>query len=96
MEGDETSAPRKTRTYNPLIKNQRADSATRNFVSVSGDTPAVPSNTPSSPGRNDPDLLRLVEAWPALPPPVRAVLLALVESVSPAAKTDAAEWKGGP
>jgi hypothetical protein len=28
----------------------------------------------------DPDLTRLVDAWPTLPPPIRAAVLALVET----------------
>jgi hypothetical protein len=39
----------------------------------------------ASPDRSpaDPDLARLVDAWPTLPPPIRAAVLALVETALP-------------
>jgi hypothetical protein len=33
---------------------------------------------------SDPDLARILDAWPALPPPIRRVMLALVASTRPA------------
>jgi hypothetical protein len=35
----------------------------------------------------DPDLARLIDAWPSLPDPIRRAMLALVASTDPAAKS---------
>ncbi len=47
------------------------------------DAPATPAHNPDSSSGNPPlapDLRRLVEAWPTLPDPVRAGILAMVEA----------------
>ena len=47
--------------------------------------PVTPSSSPSSSGGNPPldaDLRRLIRAWPTLPEPVRAGIVAMVEAVA--------------
>jgi hypothetical protein len=52
-------------------------------VESSGDVdrPHVPQHVPAAP--NDPDLARILEAWPTLAEPIRRAMLALVESAGP-------------
>ena len=70
----------RTRTYNPLIKSQRDDSASTNLPSTSGEPTAATSNNPSSSEQNGAGLERVVEAWPTLPDPIRRAMLALIAS----------------
>jgi hypothetical protein len=43
-----------------------------------------------APRSSDPDLARVAAAWPALPAPIRAAVLALVAAATPALAQDAA------
>ncbi|HJZ54481.1 MAG TPA: hypothetical protein VKE74_05960 [Gemmataceae bacterium] len=43
-----------------------------------------PDVPPDVPAPNDPELARVVGAWPNLPEPIRRAVLALVGSASPA------------
>ena len=85
------TASYRTRTYNPLIKSQRDDSATTNLPSTSGEPTAATSNNPSSSETNDAELkaitldselTRVIQAWPTLPGPMRRAVLALIGSDS--------------
>jgi hypothetical protein len=75
------SAPRRTRTYNPLIKSAR-DAGPNSLpintcgVGVAPDTAPDPNHT--KPTLADPDLAHVVSAWPDLPPHIRSAVLALV------------------
>ncbi len=67
-----------------LPKRTTADRNGDESNTCDGD-PATPASSPDSSGRNpapDDDLRRLVEAWPTLPDPVRAGILAIVEAVA--------------
>ncbi len=47
--------------------------------------PATPASSPDSSGGNPPrddDLRRLIDAWPDLPEPIRAGIVAMVEAAS--------------
>ena len=81
-ESDSTqvSAPHRTRTYNPLIKSGQGDGSNPLPVNTSGDgdAPHVPQHVPTA--RTDPDLARVVTAWPDLPPHIRAAVLALIRA----------------
>ncbi len=46
---------------------------------ICGDAPAVVAQRLP----NDPDLARLVAAWPSLPEPIRRAVLALIDSAQP-------------
>jgi hypothetical protein len=73
------SAPRRTRTYNPLIKSgEGADSnALPDNTSGDGAAPHVPQHVPAA-AETDSDLARVVTAWPDLPAHLRAAVLALI------------------
>jgi hypothetical protein len=79
------SAPRRTRTYNPLTKSQLNDSATSHSGGTSGDATAIPNSNPNScdQGLLDADarLVLIVNAWDALPEAVRAGIAATVAAV---------------
>jgi len=80
----EKGAPCRTRTYNPLIKSQtRGGSQTQ--APQDSTTDSAPVTTPrlTKPAENDPDLARLVAAWPELPEVIRRAMVALVESARP-------------
>jgi hypothetical protein len=47
-------------------------------TSGDGDAPHVPQHVPAA--RTDPDLARVVTAWPDLPPHIRAAVLALIRA----------------
>jgi hypothetical protein len=66
------------RTYNPLVKSARYAGCNPlpDNTSGDGDAPHVPQHVPADPIA--PDLQRVVEAWPDLPPHIRAAVLALV------------------
>jgi len=73
---------------------------------TSGDTSPRPdralTKTPPETPSTDPDLARLVEAWPILSTPIRAAVLALVQSATggacsvPAAPGRVENTAGGP
>ena len=78
------SAPRRTRTYNPLIKSQRDDSISADSDGTCGDGPDAPSNTPSNELQErplDPVLAVIVERWDSLPEVIRRAVAAMVGSV---------------
>ena len=79
------NAPRRTRTYNPLIKSQRERS--RNLQCSKGlrfSTPAVSHHFPTDTCKNDPGLAAVIEAWDRLPEAIRAGILAMVKAASKA------------
>ena len=82
-----TSAPRRTRTYNPLIKSQGKDFVTSDPAITSGDHPAAHNSSPNSSPQTervaDARLAQVIDAWDALPEAVRAGILAMVASVAP-------------
>jgi hypothetical protein len=49
----------------------------------SADDSAKSSAFPADPSLIDPDLARILDAWPTLAEPIRRAVLALVESASP-------------
>ena len=71
------------RTHEKRICNPLPGSVTNADTSTSEHAPATPSNSPSSSTATDPpdaDLRRVVEAWPELPPAIRAGILAMVQA----------------
>ena len=74
------SAPRRTRTFDPLIKSQTG------IVENKGLTAHPPHHAPQSVADSipdaptDPELAAVVAAWPDLPPAIRAGVLALVKA----------------
>ncbi len=77
------SAPRRTRTFDPLIKSQTG------AVENKGLTAHPPHHAPQSvanPAPNapaDPELAAVVATWPTLPPAIRAGVLAIVRAATP-------------
>lgn len=81
MESDgAASASRRTRTFNPLIKSQPTDSRkphdSGSFRVVG---PELAHHLPIG-AKIDPDLKRVVDAWPHLPKAIRRAVMALVDS----------------
>jgi hypothetical protein len=74
------SAPRRTRTYNPLIKSPLV--SFRNARSVKPLRISLPTLAPSLPLGADlpPDLAAVVDAWAELPEPVRLGIVAMVKA----------------
>ncbi len=75
----------RTRTYDPLIKSQQGDSASGDPAKTCDGDPATPNSSHDSSSGNPPlddDLRRVVEAWPTLPDPVRAGILAMIEATA--------------
>jgi hypothetical protein len=73
------NAPRRTRTFNPLIKSQRADLSKRlelQQVPSDKDSPFPPIAHRSN--SDDADLDRLIVRWPTLAPEVRKHIMELV------------------
>jgi hypothetical protein len=77
MQADEETGPSWIRTSNQGIMShsRQRDSRGKNRGD-SESSPALPVYFPS-----DPELLRLIDAWPALPAPLRAGILAMIDSV---------------
>jgi hypothetical protein len=46
------------------------------------DTPAVSHSIPTDACKSDPELAAIVDAWPTLPVPLKAALMAIVRSAS--------------
>jgi len=49
---------------------------------------APPENALARDSQNDPDLARLIDAWPRLPEAIRAGILAMIEAALTSAKLD--------
>ena len=75
------SAPRRTRTFNPLIKSQhhrpRKANPTHNLKPT---TPRLAHPLPIDISKTDAELARLLQAWPDLPEALRAGILAMVSA----------------
>jgi hypothetical protein len=77
------SAPRRTRTYNPLIKCQTSgnpNSGCRKDLRIA--TPPVSHHFPTDTCQTDPDLTAVIHAWDRLPEAVRAGIVAMVRAAS--------------
>ena len=76
---DPFSSPSRTRTYNKPV-NSRKDVGRKSMEdSTSGhDKPQLSAPLAQPPA--DPDLSRVIEAWPILPAHIRAAVLALVQT----------------
>jgi hypothetical protein len=61
---------------NPLVVSPKDKPA----KDVTENTPETLARSLARKFENDPELARLVDAWPALPEPIRLAILALVES----------------
>ena len=79
-----SSAPRRTRTYNPLIKSQTVgkskgmpDKGLRN------PPPSVGPHLATDTCQTYPDLATVVNAWDRLPEAVRAGIVAMVKATCP-------------
>ena len=73
--------PRRTRTYNPLIKSQTKGfqkQPCHNDLRIA--TPAVSHPIPTDTCRNDPDLAAVNDAWPRLAEAIKAGILAMVRA----------------
>ncbi len=71
------NAPRRTRTYNPLIKSQ---TSARHKSLIHHEKGREASNVALSLPYAPPDLAQVVDAWPTLPEVIRAAILALVQT----------------
>ncbi len=77
------NAPRRTRTYNPLIKSQTREfqkPCSHNDLRIA--TPPVSHPIPTDTCQNDPDLTAVIEAWDRLPEAIRAGIVAMVKAAS--------------
>jgi hypothetical protein len=59
-----------------------SDSITNETTTVYDDSPANPRSSPSSSDGNDPELAAVADAWPTLPEPIRAAILAMVKATT--------------
>jgi len=81
-------APARTRTWDRRIRNPRAGSTSDGGPVTCEGTSTSPSSFPSTrPRETDPDLLALAEAWPHLPEPLRAGIVAMVRAAQQKEKT---------
>ena len=77
----EDGAPARTRTWDRRIRNPRAGSTSDGGPVTCEGASASPSSFPSTrPQESDPDLLTLAKAWPHLPEPLRAGIVAMVRA----------------
>ena len=77
------TATRRTRTDDLSFTKARDDSATNDDSRTCDGDSATPSSSPGSRANNRPlddDLRHLIDAWPTLPEPVRAGILAMVKA----------------
>ena len=83
------SAPRRTRTYNPLIKSQQPEDSKMHPVKglrlVRESIAPLPTDT----CKTDPDLAAVVAAWSELPEAIKAGILAMVKAASTTITTPA-------
>jgi hypothetical protein len=90
LSADESSAPRRTRTYNPLIKSRKdaghkvkqdktygeeQNRFVRGFAQAEEQ-----QQTDAAPAVSDPDLARILAAWPTLPAHIKAAIVALMQA----------------
>ena len=77
------NAPRRTRTYNQLIKSQMTDLRKSKSVNGLRIVPVpVPHSFPTDTCQNDPDFVVVKDAWPNQPEAFRAGILAMVKAAS--------------
>ena len=76
------SALCRARTYDPLIKSQPATPEIPEGYADSHKRAAVGAAVGQENGVIDPDLQSIIERWPDLPDPIRAAIVALVQSVA--------------
>src|SRR4051794_29155982 len=70
-------------------QDSNLDKESQNLL-LSGPNP-LPANAPRAPpaaprprlDQTDPDLARILDTWPALPPHIKAAVLALIQTVAP-------------
>ncbi len=80
----EQNAPRRTRTYNPLIKSQKSrfsNNNNGNDLRQSSLTPVAPAVAPIS--REKVSLEIVIQNWERLPMIVRAAIVAIVQATDP-------------
>ena len=77
-----SSAPRRTRTYNPLIKSQQAGSPNSPLPKDLQPAPGVAHYLPTDTRKTDPDLVAVMAAWPDLPEAIKAGIVAMVKVAS--------------
>ncbi len=78
------SAPRRTRTYNPLIKSQQAGYPKGLLPKdLREPAPGVAHYLPTDTRKTDPDLVAVIAAWPDLPEALKAGIVAMVKASSP-------------
>jgi hypothetical protein len=75
------NAPRRTRTYNPLIKSQTSGNRKDDSGKDLGiSPPSVGPRLATDTRQTDPDLATVVNAWDRLPEAVRAGIVAMVKA----------------
>ena len=78
------NAPRRTRTFNTRIKSPlqhfTTDDKTNTSKPCNAHTSSSPSSCAQERSKTDPDLAKLIDAWPTLPEPVKAGIRAMVEA----------------
>jgi hypothetical protein len=77
------NAPRRTRTFNPLIKSQTKGfqkQCSHNDLRIA--TPLLSHPIPTDTCQNDPDLAAVIEAWDQLPEAIKAGILAMVKAAA--------------
>jgi len=83
-----TGAPAWTRTRDRRIRKPGAGSTSDGETETCEGASASPSSFPSTrPQETDPDLLAMTEAWPHLPEPLRAGIVAMVRAAQQNEKT---------
>jgi hypothetical protein len=76
------TAPCRTRTYNPLIKSLSECGSNPLHANTSSDTLPRRDRACPKPPAADPGLAKIIDAWPALPDPIRRAVLALADSAA--------------
>src|SRR5262245_64988870 len=76
------NGPDRIRTCNQGIMSPEVDSATAYGIISCNSLQSCARSRISSKNEVDPELHRLLDAWPSLSPPIRAAILALIEAES--------------
>jgi hypothetical protein len=77
------NSPTRTRTWNKPVNSRLLSGPNPNTDTTCGDTDPRRLRACTTSGAADPDLARVVNAWPDLPAHVRLAVMALVGTVAP-------------
>ena len=76
----QSNTPGRIRTCDRRIRNPLDDSANDDSVVSCGDTVADDSSRDSSSNEIDPNLQRVLDAWPTLPEALKTGILAMIDA----------------